>query len=449
MITMSKALKMGNGILVAVPNRMEEGSDGQRFTNAIESATETALREIAEKGIVGRDITPYILERVHKLTDGVSLTANIRLIHNNAAIGAQIAKRLHSERHKVRRVGNREGARSKSDVLVVGGCVSDVIGSPHSASTGLVARSSNPGHTVSLFGGTGRNITECIQRLGHSVTMLSAVGDDERGREMVRYLEGLGVNMDEIAVSRQHPTSSYLAIYNTENDLFISIADLTALEHEMSDSYFDRPNVAKLIEEASFLVLDGNLTLKMMKKVLSKVKNRDSVRIWYEPISVEKCRRIVDHENGRRLIGGVDFISPNEMELISLLEATGYPDAIKESPSLSQWAGYCRFVIGRGVQNVILSMGSNGVLVVMGNGRSEHIKVDKLTPNEIVNTNGAGDNLCGATICGLVEGLDLVEAVRRGIGASRLCLQSKYAVHPDLTKDVLAERGTAKIRSSL
>ena len=106
-------------------------------------------------------------------------------------------------------------------------------------------------------------------------------------------------------------------------------------------------------------------------------------------------------------------------------------------------------MIGRGVQNVNLSMGSNGVLVVMGNGQSEHIEVDKLAPNDIVNTNGAGDNLCGATICGLVEGLGVVEAVRRGIGASRLCLQSEYAVNPHLTMDRL-EKGTAtKIRSAL
>lgn len=171
LIRMSNALKLNNGILVAVPNRLDDddGADGQRFEDVIESATKTALKEVEEKGIIGRDITPYILDRVRQITGGQSLTTNIRLIHNNAVIGAQIAKSLHSTTTKM--VPHRFGGRIKgkvngqsdgddgSEVLVVGGCVCDIIGTPHSASNGLVARTSNPGHTQTLYGGTGRNIT--------------------------------------------------------------------------------------------------------------------------------------------------------------------------------------------------------------------------------------------------------------------------------------------------
>lgn len=48
----------------------------------------------SEKGIVGKKITPYILQRVNELTSGGSLNANIALVKNNAIVGAQIAKRL-------------------------------------------------------------------------------------------------------------------------------------------------------------------------------------------------------------------------------------------------------------------------------------------------------------------------------------------------------------------
>ena len=110
------------------------------------------------------------------------------------------------------------------------------------------------------------------------MTMLSAIGDDERGREIVRFMEDIGVNMENVVESKQYPTSSYLAIYNTENDLFVSIADLTALEHELSDSYFDRTDVSKLISSAKFIVLDGNLTLKMIKKVFSRKHFEEMLR---------------------------------------------------------------------------------------------------------------------------------------------------------------------------
>ena len=43
------------------------------------------------KGIIGKEVTPYVLERVNQLSGGSSLKANIALIENNARIGAKIA----------------------------------------------------------------------------------------------------------------------------------------------------------------------------------------------------------------------------------------------------------------------------------------------------------------------------------------------------------------------
>ena len=53
-----------------------------------------ALRECSEKGITGKRITPFLLDRVKQLTDGESLEANIKLVLNNANIGSQIAVEL-------------------------------------------------------------------------------------------------------------------------------------------------------------------------------------------------------------------------------------------------------------------------------------------------------------------------------------------------------------------
>ena len=45
-------------------------------------------------GISGREVTPFILKRVNELTKGKSLEANLALVQNNAAVGAQIACEL-------------------------------------------------------------------------------------------------------------------------------------------------------------------------------------------------------------------------------------------------------------------------------------------------------------------------------------------------------------------
>jgi pseudouridine-5'-phosphate glycosidase len=47
-----------------------------------------------ERGITGKDTTPYLLGRIVELTDGASLTANIALVRANARLGAEVAVSL-------------------------------------------------------------------------------------------------------------------------------------------------------------------------------------------------------------------------------------------------------------------------------------------------------------------------------------------------------------------
>lgn len=50
------------------------------------------------KGIVGRQVTPFVLGRVAELSQGASLRANIALIKNNARVAAQLAANLAGKR---------------------------------------------------------------------------------------------------------------------------------------------------------------------------------------------------------------------------------------------------------------------------------------------------------------------------------------------------------------
>jgi pseudouridine-5'-phosphate glycosidase len=45
-------------------------------------------------GIMGKGVTPYLLQRIFELTEGKSLTANIALVRNNARLAAGIAQNL-------------------------------------------------------------------------------------------------------------------------------------------------------------------------------------------------------------------------------------------------------------------------------------------------------------------------------------------------------------------
>ncbi|KAG1330960.1 pseudouridine-5'-phosphate glycosidase 2 [Cocos nucifera] len=90
-------LKLGSGMLIAVPVPKEYAASG----NMIESAIQNALKEAAEKNVIGNAATPFLLSRVNELTGGASLAANIALVKNNACVGARIAVELAGLRRNI------------------------------------------------------------------------------------------------------------------------------------------------------------------------------------------------------------------------------------------------------------------------------------------------------------------------------------------------------------
>ncbi|MGN0735273.1 MAG: pseudouridine-5'-phosphate glycosidase [Anaerovoracaceae bacterium] len=80
-------LGLRGGILIACPVPAEDEIPFEKMDVVIKQA----LEECEEKGIKGKRITPFLLSRVKDLTEGSSLEANIKLVLNNADIGAKIA----------------------------------------------------------------------------------------------------------------------------------------------------------------------------------------------------------------------------------------------------------------------------------------------------------------------------------------------------------------------
>ena len=82
--------KLVGGILVANPIPEEYAMDPVVINDAIEKA----LKMADEAQVKGKEITPFLLKTIVELTGGDSLESNIKLVLNNAKLGAQIAKEL-------------------------------------------------------------------------------------------------------------------------------------------------------------------------------------------------------------------------------------------------------------------------------------------------------------------------------------------------------------------
>ena len=86
-------LGLKGGMVVANPVLREDAMDEE----VIEEAISKSLKEASEKGIDGKAVTPFLLERINQLTDGESLKTNIALVCNNALVGAKIASAYGNE----------------------------------------------------------------------------------------------------------------------------------------------------------------------------------------------------------------------------------------------------------------------------------------------------------------------------------------------------------------
>lgn len=87
------ALGSLTGVLVANP--IPEADELPRA--AYESALEGALAEAAERGLRGREVTPFLLDRLRELTGGATVKANLALLRNNARVAAALARALARE----------------------------------------------------------------------------------------------------------------------------------------------------------------------------------------------------------------------------------------------------------------------------------------------------------------------------------------------------------------
>ena len=84
------ACGLKGGMLVTNPIPAEYAMDPAYINKNIDEA----IAECERLGIKGKQTTPYLLDKIQKLTGGKSLEANIRLVYNNARLGALVAKAM-------------------------------------------------------------------------------------------------------------------------------------------------------------------------------------------------------------------------------------------------------------------------------------------------------------------------------------------------------------------
>ena len=86
-IKVKDALGMESGIVIANPIPAEHALE----TDFISKLIQSVVLDAANKGIKGNKVTPYILEALHRESEGKSVVANKELVVNNSRIAAKLA----------------------------------------------------------------------------------------------------------------------------------------------------------------------------------------------------------------------------------------------------------------------------------------------------------------------------------------------------------------------
>ncbi len=152
------------------------------------------------------------------------------------------------------------------DILCIGSVLWDIIGrSPTSMRLG----SDVPGRITRLPGGVAMNIAMTLRRFGMTPALLSAIGRDSEGDELVAACDRMGLMTAHIYRSEDLPTDRYMAIEGA-NGLIAAVADAHSLE--AAGDKILRPMADGRLGSAAtpwpgLIALDGNLTEALLSAI--------------------------------------------------------------------------------------------------------------------------------------------------------------------------------------
>ncbi|XP_032913270.1 pseudouridine-metabolizing bifunctional protein C1861.05-like isoform X3 [Catharus ustulatus] len=447
LIDSALGLGLSTGVLIAVPCPQERAAEGQ----AIEEAIQQALSQARSKGITGKEVTPFLLQKLIELTDGKSLDSNLALIQNNARVGSCIAVAL-SKLQKARRKRNLPGPGDKRapQPVVIGGINVDFIAKAQNPDI-LGGGQTNAGRVRRTFGGVGRNLADCLSRLGQAPLLLSAVGKDEHLESVLHYCHHM--DMSSIRQLEGRSTATYCAVITGAGELSVGLGDMD-IHQQITEQYVSQ--FKEKLCQAPLVCMDGNLPLSTIQYVCQLAREHQ-LAVCYEPTDENKASKPFLSDSWKALT----YISPNLQELRAINRTLGNPLPAELPSSLEdvvQAAVALACPLLAHLHCVVVTLGAHGVLLCgksLGGSISlypgaheqtaaarlcaAHYPAIPISREEIVNVSGAGDSLMAGILAGMLAGHDTGTCVRMGLLAASLSLRSYEPISPEISTSSVSQ----------
>lgn len=286
-------------------------------------------------------------------------------------------------------------------VICIGGAAID---RKYRAARKIRLATSNPVRGITSFGGVARNVSENLANLGVRCLLVSAVGDDQDGRELIGHLRSVGVDCD-LVVTGPGATAAYIAAINPDGSLVVAMSDMGILDHLTPDRL---DGLAVPVDQADWLFADCNLPQDTLQRIIDMATD-SRCRVAIDAVSVAKSSRLPAN------LAGTDLLFVNQDEAL----------AIVRNAKLTPEEAAAR-LRDRGAENVIVTLGAEGCICSSSAG------TDRIPAKEvgIIDATGAGDALIAGTLAGLAGGKSLKDALIAGTALAAKALASTESVPP-------------------
>jgi ribokinase len=236
-------------------------------------------------------------------------------------------------------------------------------------------------------GGKGSNQAVQIARLGVPVTMITAMGRDEFAAAGRTLWSEEGVD-DSGVVELDDPTMIAFIWVDKHGENRIALAP-GALDAATVSDFSD---VFPIIQHSDVLVFSLELNPEIGFEAIRHANAHGVLTI---------CNPAPGYPIPADILGMLDYLIPNENEAHLIAEHLGFNQDDVEALAH-------RF-FDAGVGNVLITRGSNGVLVRDADGL-HHVPATRV--DKVVDTTGAGDSFVGGLTVGIVQKMPLLDAVR-------------------------------------
>jgi len=282
----------------------------------------------------------------------------------------------------------------------------------------------------------GRNIAECIGRLGLNPIFVSVVGDDDAGKALTNSLKKCGVNTLSLIVSPKHPTSTYMAVFDEKGDLFTTIADMNT-----SSAICVNDICPACIACSPLVVCDANFPKEVLEEIFERAA-RSGVPVLFDPTSAVKGLKGLPSF----LMGQLPIVTPSLQETEAWVKSLGFPDPLTKDNIKAGLEFLFAATSSSTPLTVVQKLGPEGVLVARQGMPTTFYHVPSALTGPVVNSSGAGVTMVGGIVSALLRQQgpqwnlnDVQAAVRIGAQASALTLQCSHNVSPQIVPSLLAQ----------